>query len=81
MQEIKCSLCGATMIHNTLRGNEFWGCPVCRAETWPYDEQVEREIRQMMYSIIPPKRGGGKRRRRFKPKKPGEKWVPWYRRK
>lgn len=44
--EVKCSLCSATMAHKKLRGNEFWERPVCRAEIWPYDEQVEKIILQ-----------------------------------
>lgn len=78
MSEIKCSLCGATMTHKKLRGNEFWECPECKAEIWPYDERVEKAVRKAMYSIAPKKRGGGSKRRRFKSKKPGEKYVPWY---
>lgn len=80
--EVKCSLCGEVMEHKKLRGNEWWECPVCRAELWPYDERVEEQIRKVMYAVKgAKKKGGGKRRKkRYKAKKPGEKWAPWYRR-
>jgi hypothetical protein len=80
LAEVKCSLCGATMTHKKLRGNEFYECPECGAELWTYDEKPEKAIRKVMYATSPKKRGKGSRRRRFKPRKPGEKWVPWYRR-
>ena len=82
MLEVKCSLCGATMEHKKLRGNEWWECPDCGAETWPYDERVEKTVRKIMHSntIRSKKRGRGSRRKRHKSKKPGEKWMPWYRR-
>lgn len=82
LSEIKCSLCGATMKHKKLRGNEFWECPECKAETWPYDERVEKAVHKAMYSIKGAKKkvSGSRRKKRHKIKKPGEKWIPWYRR-
>ncbi len=80
MSEIKCSLCGATMKHKKLRGNEFWECPECKAELWPYDERIEKEIHKDMYAIAPRKKSRrSSKRKRFKQKKPGEKRMPWYR--
>lgn len=80
LSEVKCSLCGEVMEHKKLRGNEWWECPVCKAELWPYDERVEKEIRKEMYVTAPKKKSRSSKRKRFKPKKPGEKWIPWYRR-
>ncbi len=80
-KKVKCPLCGETMEYKKLRGNEWWECPVCRTEVWPYDERVEKEIHKEMYVTAPKKKSrGSSKRKRFKPKKPGEKWVPWYRR-
>jgi hypothetical protein len=70
------------MVHRKLRGNEFWECPNCNAELWPYDERVEKEIQKTMRRPLAARKrsGGGRRKRRYKTRKPGEKWVPWYQR-
>ena len=78
MPEIKCSLCGAIMTPKKIHGHEFWECPDCGAETWPYEEHTEKAIRKAMYPIRSKKRSGGRRKRRYRTKKPGEKWVPWW---
>ena len=68
------------MKYKKLRGDEFWECPTCNAETWPYDERIEKAVHKAMYVVTIKKRGRGSKRGRFKQKKLGEKWEPWYRR-
>ncbi len=79
-QEIRCPLCQTLMEYRRTHGHEFWECPACDAELWPYDERVEKEIRKTMYVTMPKKKSRGSRRRRFRTRKPGEKVIPWYRR-
>lgn len=80
--ELKCPYCGTIMNHKKLRGDEFFECPICKAEFWPYDERVEKAIRKTMYSNRSTKKyGKGSKRRLYKAKKPGEKWTPWWSRK
>lgn len=83
-KSINCPLCGEPMARQLLPGSKdcFYECPACRAEVWPYDASVEAEARKLMAPSAPRKRrgSGGRRRSRFKARKPGEKYVPWYHR-
>lgn len=76
--QVKCPFCGIEMEYRELRGNEFWECPDCKAEFWPYDEEIEKEIRKAMYTTTTKKKNRGGRKKRFSTKK--LKWVPWYKR-
>ncbi|RKO67038.1 hypothetical protein D7024_08790 [Desulfofundulus salinus] len=70
------------MAQQKLRGDTFWECPGCSCEVWPYDPAVEKEVRKLMAPSAGKKKkgSGGRRKSRFKSKKPGEKFIPWYRR-
>lgn len=81
MVQVACPLCHEPMVHQQLRGNEFWECPVCKAELWPYDESFEKQVREAMQSApVRRKRSSTGRRKRYKPRKAGMKHVPWYQR-
>lgn len=78
---IACPLCGETMAARKLRGDVFWECSGCSCEVWPYDERVEKAIRKAMQPVRATKKSRGTRRKgRFRTKKPGERFVPWYQR-
>ncbi|MCL6447849.1 MAG: hypothetical protein K6U04_06800 [Armatimonadetes bacterium] len=69
------------MTEKKAHGDAFWECPTCRAELWEYDEKTERQIRKAMQSAPARKKSSGSRRKsRYKMRKPGQKFVPWYQR-
>jgi hypothetical protein len=58
----------------------FWACPECGAELWPEDERIEKTIRrEMTRGLRARKKGGGRgTKKKYKQKKPGEKFIPWW---
>jgi len=81
MENVVCPLCKEVMLSKKAHGDAFWECPGCRAEVWPADERLEKEVRKLMAVDAGRERGSGSRRKsRFKSRKPGEKFTPWYQR-
>lgn len=80
---VLCPMCRKLMVQQALPRSRdvYWRCAACRLELWPPDENIEKEVAKLMAPSAPRrKKGGGRRRSRFKSKKPGERYVPWYRR-
>jgi len=79
-KEIVCPLCSETMTEKKAHQDTFWECLSCKAEVWPADERIEKEVRRLMTAPASKKKSAGRRKSRFKAKKPGEKFTPWYQR-
>ncbi|MDQ7790319.1 MAG: hypothetical protein RDU41_09745 [Clostridia bacterium] len=81
-QGVQCSLCQATMTYHpptkARAKDRYWECPECGATVWPYDGNLEKQIRKSMQRPKTRNKGGGSKSRRRKERKPGDKFQPWW---